>query len=61
MDEQKKHGFQLTLQEDVARKLDRNGYKKAMRWLRSCRREIEAMIDGKKILLAVSAEGGIGW
>lgn len=35
------HVFKLELKESVARKLDKKGHKAAMRWLRTCRREVE--------------------
>ena len=43
--EKGEHPFKLALRDDIVRKLDRKGYKNAMRWLRECRNIVEQQID----------------
>jgi len=44
-----KHTFKFVLEDNIARQLNRKGYKAAMSWLRLCRREIEERIDFDRI------------
>ncbi len=41
------HWFKLALPDDIIRTLNKQQYKRAMHWLRQCRRQMEPVVKAK--------------